>query len=558
MWDMIEKEFPELGNARTLQGSSSSSASPCKEKRSAGDRKRDRKWREYQESLAAEAAQGARGGTPAHSPQRASGGHHPGHTTVGDFFQVAKHAKAKPRQLHLMKSGPSSDVESAHRGRMPADQASSSSSVAPDQRDVARASECACGVPRNLRVARQRATQQNAAMEGAVGIAQQEAAEWQHGMAIHASTVAAIAAGLTAGADDEAATAQVKGDVAAAAQEARLTQEAIACKEAEVKALEEALAQERAKKAEERAHAEATAKAQADAARKDAIEATRRKVAEERAKTEAELAALEAGRARLQQTGKPRRLVPGRRPKGELPQPPPLQWRRRRPSSAVRLPREDPEWRPFESFSKGTPPPGWRWIRRRWTRAAVGAVAPLPTDGARVRGRPPRGHGDQRADTPTTVTPSSPPATGMKEAANIAEEWLAEEAETFPWSRKVRMRISLLPTGAQSPPRPRRLGGATWTRMMTWTSTTRRSPHPRTHRGDPAETHRDPLAVDHQDPLEADHQAGEDPLDRADPAEALLEDPLGTQTTHQGTTTRIPPGGGSSTSAGGSSPSSAR
>ena len=301
MWDMIEKNFPELGSERRLQGSSSS-ASPGKEKRSAGDRKRDRKWREYQESLAAEAAQGARGGTPAPSPQRASGGHHPGHTTLGDFLQVAKHAKAKPRQLQLGKSGPSSNVESAHRGGMPADQASSSSSVAPDQRDVARACERACGVPCNLRVARQRATQQNAAMEGAVGIAQQEAAEWAHGMAIHASTVAAIAAGLTAAAAHYAATAQVKGEVAATAEEARLTQEAIACKEAEVKALEEALAQERAKKeAEERAHAEAMAKAQADAARKDAIEAARRKVAEERAKTEAELAALEAEKARLQQ-----------------------------------------------------------------------------------------------------------------------------------------------------------------------------------------------------------------------------------------------------------------
>ena len=62
MWDMIEKEFPELGNERRLQGSSSS-ASPGKEKRSARDRRWDRKWREYQESLAAEAAQGARGGT---------------------------------------------------------------------------------------------------------------------------------------------------------------------------------------------------------------------------------------------------------------------------------------------------------------------------------------------------------------------------------------------------------------------------------------------------------------------------------------------------------------
>ena len=266
MWDMIEKEFPALGNERRLQGSSSS-ASPGKEKRSAGDRRRDRKWREYQESLAAEAAQGARGGTPAHSPQRANGGHHPGHTTLGDHLQVAKQTKAKPRPLLLRKSGPSSDVESAHRGRMPADQAGSSSSVAPDQRDVARACERACGVPCNLRVARQRATQHNAAAEGAVGIAQQEAAEWAHGMAIHASTAAAIAAGPTAVAAHGAATAQVNGEVAAADEEARLTQEAIACMEAEVRALEDALAQERAKKeAEERAHAEATAKAQADAA----------------------------------------------------------------------------------------------------------------------------------------------------------------------------------------------------------------------------------------------------------------------------------------------------
>ena len=302
MWDMIEKNFPEPGSERELQGSSSS-ASPGKEKRPAGDRKRDRKWREYQESLAAEAAQGAKGGTQAPSSQRANGGHHPGSTTLGDYFQVAKQTKAKPRPLLLRKTGPSSDVESAHRGRMPADQASSSSSVAADQRDVARACERACGVPCNLRVARQQAMRQNAAMEGASGIGQQEAAEWAHGMAIHASTVAAIAAGLTDVAAHGAATAQVNGEVAAADEGARLTLEASACKEAEVKALEEALAQVRAKKeAEERAHAEATAKAQADAAKKDAIEAARRKVAEERAKTEAELAALEAGKARLQQT----------------------------------------------------------------------------------------------------------------------------------------------------------------------------------------------------------------------------------------------------------------
>ena len=299
MWDMIEKNFPEPGSERRLQGSSS--ASPGKEKRSVGDRKRDRKWREYQESLAAEAAQGAKGGTPTPSPQRANGGHHPGHATLGDFIQVARQTKAKPRPLLLRPqqapAGPSSDVESAHRGRMPADQATSSSSAPPAQRDVARACEGACGVPCNLPVARQRATQQNAAVEDGVGIAHEEATEWGRGMDYHASKVAAIAAGLTAAAAHEAVAARIR----ATDEEARRTQEAIPSKEAEVKALEEALAQERAKKeAEERAHAEATAKAQADAVKKDAIEAAQRKVAEERAKTEAELAMLEAEKARLQ------------------------------------------------------------------------------------------------------------------------------------------------------------------------------------------------------------------------------------------------------------------
>ena len=90
----------------------------------------------------------------------------------------------------------------------------------------------------------------------------------------------------------------------------------------------------------------------------------------------------------------------------------------------------------------------------RPTRAAVGAVAPPPVDGGRARGRPPRGRGGQRVGTPTTVTPSSPPVTGMNEAVDIAKWWLgrAEAAETSPWNRKVRMRIPLLPTGARSPP----------------------------------------------------------------------------------------------------------
>ena len=389
-------------------------------------------------------------------------------------------------------------------------------------------------------------------MEGAVGIAQQNALEWAHGMAIDASTVVAIAARLTAAAAREAAIAQVKGEVAAADEEARLTQEAIARKEAEVKALEEALAQERAKKeAEERAHAEATAEAQADATKRDAIEAARRKVAEERAKTEAEMAALEAGKARLQQA----REAEAARAREEA---------EGRAAAATDAAMEEAE----AKLRRETPPGGSRveTLRKLFEGDASCKMTLDEVDtgssgssGPRVRGRPPRGHGGQRADTPRTPTPSSPPATGMNEAANIAEEWLAEEAETSPWSQKVRMRIFILPTGARSLPRPRRLGGATWTRMMIWTSTTRRSPHPRTHRGDLAEDHQDPLEVAHQvDPPGADPLAEEDPLVRADPAEALLEDPLGTPTTHEGTATRMPPGGGLSTSAGGSSPSSAR
>ena len=60
------------------------------------------------------------------------------------------------------------------------------------------------------------------------------------------------------------------------------------------------------------------------------------------------------------------------------------------------------------------------------------------------------------------------------------------------------------------------------------------------------------------DPLDAGLREGEDPLDRADAAEALLEHPPGTPTAHQKRVTRRPLGGGSSTSAKGSSPSSAR
>ena len=454
-------------------------------------------------------------------------------------------------------------MESAHRGRMPADQASSSSSAAPAQRDVARACERVCRVPCNLRVARQRATQRNAAVEGAVGIAHEEAIEWGRGMDYHASKVAAIAAGLTAAAAHEAVAARIS----TTDEEARRTQEAIACKEAEVKALEEALAQERAKKeAEERAHAEATAKAQADAAKKEAIEAARRKVAEEKAKTEAELAALEAQKARLQQA---REAEAARaREKAEV-----------RAAAATASAMEEAE----AKLRRETPPGGSRveTLRKLFEGDASSRMtldeadtgssgSSCPTARRRRKGkgktpgRPRRPAGGHPHDSDPFFTASDGDERGRRHRQVVA--WTGGGGGDVPME-KVRMRISLLPTGARSLPRPRRPGGATWTRMTTWTSASRGSAHPRTHRGDPAETHRDPLAEDHQDPLEdahrvdpleADHRAGEDPLDRADPAEALLEDPLGTPTTHQGTATRMPPGGGLSTSAGESNCSSWR
>ena len=299
-----------------------------------------------------------RAGPQPPAPNRASGGHHPGHTTLGDFLEVAKKTKAKPRPLHLRKSGPSSDVESAHRGRMPADQASSSSSVAPDQRDVARACERACGVPCNLWVARQRATQQNTAVEGAAGITQEEATDWGRGMAFHASTVAAIAAGLTAAAAQEAATARVRGEVAAAAQEARLAQEAIVRKEAEVKALEEALA----KKGQRRRRRKGPMPRQRPRPKRTPPGRTPSRPRDGRSlrrgpRRRRSWQHLKRKRLGCSGLGKPRLPVPGRRLEGELRQPQPPQWRRRRPSSSARLPREDPEWRPFESAPKGTPPP---------------------------------------------------------------------------------------------------------------------------------------------------------------------------------------------------------
>ena len=85
---------------------------------------------------------------------------------------------------------------------------------------MARACERACGVTCVLRVARDQATQQNASVHGAGLIAQQEAANWDHGMAVHASAVAAISAALRAAAAREAADARHRREAEAATPKA--------------------------------------------------------------------------------------------------------------------------------------------------------------------------------------------------------------------------------------------------------------------------------------------------------------------------------------------------
>ena len=195
-------------------------------------------------------------------------------------------------------------------------------------------------------------------MEGAVSIAQEEAADWGRGMAFHASTVAAIAAGLTAAAVQKAATARVRSEVAAAAQEARLAEELIVRKEAEVKALEEALAQDRQRRRRRKGptprqqqRPKPTPPGGTPSRPRDGRSLRR---GPRRRRSWRRWKLRELGRSGL---GKPRLPVPGKRPKGELPQPRPPQWRRRRPNFGVRQPWEGPEWRPFESSSKETPPP---------------------------------------------------------------------------------------------------------------------------------------------------------------------------------------------------------
>ena len=310
--------------------------------------------------------------------------------------------------------------------------------------------------------------------------------------------------------------------------------------------------QERAKKeAEERAHAEATAKAHEDAAKKEAIEPARRKVAEEKAKTEAELAALEAQKAQLLQA----REAEAARAREEA---------EARAAAATAAAMEEAE----AKLRHETPPGGSRveTLRRlfegdassrmKLDEADTGSSGSGSTTARRRRKgkgktpeRPRRPAGGHPHDSDPFFTASDGDERGRRHRQVVA--WTGGGGGDVPMEGE-----------DEDPPPPYRSSESSVTETPRWGDMdedddmdfgiTRRR-HPRTHRGDPAETHRDPLAEDLQDPLEdahpvdpleADHLAGEDPLDRADPAEALLEDPLGTPATRQGKATRMPPGGG--------------
>ena len=298
MWDMIEKKFPEPGNERTLQGSSSS-ASPGKEKRSAGDKKRDKKLGGVP-GIPGRQSRPSRQGRNS-SPQPRTGQwrsppvpHHPWRLPRSRQAGQGQAPSAAPEEVRPeQRRGVGPPREDAGRpGQLQQQRRSRPKGRGPRLRARLWGALQPSGCPETGHAAeRCRGGCRRHRPGGGHKLGQ------RHGLPRldrggHCGRTAAA---------QEAATARVRGEVAAAAEEARLAQEAIARNEAEVKALEGALAQEKAKReAKKRAHAEATAKAQADAARIDAIEAARRRVAEERAKTEAELAALEAEKARLQ------------------------------------------------------------------------------------------------------------------------------------------------------------------------------------------------------------------------------------------------------------------
>ena len=337
-----------------------------------------------------------------------------------------------------------------------------------------------------------------------------------------------------------------------------------------MRALEEALAQERARKeAEERAHAEATAKAQADAARKDAIEAARRKVAEERAKTEAELAAFEAEKARLQRA---REAEAARAPEEA----------EGRAAAATATAMEEAE----AKLQHETPPRGSRveTLRKLFEGDASskmkldleeddtgssGYSGPTAYQRRRGKGKTPersrRPAGGHPYDSDSFFTASNGDERHRRHRRGMAGggggdvpmEPEGEDEDLPPPYRSSESAACETDTA--------RWGGMDENEDMDFGYTEKppSSDPPRRPGGDPpGPTGGGPLGPlggrPPGGPPGGVPLAGEDPLDRVGPAETLLEDPLGTPTAHREVMTRRPPGDGSSTSAEGSRLSSAR
>ena len=177
------------------------------------------------------------------APTPGKGGPHPRAATAGDFMEVAKRSKAKPaRPLHLKRSVPSSDVESALLGAptRPGPSASSSSSLvqafAAPQARLRRALQPQC-CPRPSHAAESYGGRSCPDCSGRSSLLGQQRGNPRLGYGGHLGALTATAA-WEAAAARERREAEAAAREAAAACEACAAQEAMAKKEAEVKALE--------------------------------------------------------------------------------------------------------------------------------------------------------------------------------------------------------------------------------------------------------------------------------------------------------------------------------
>ena len=180
-----------------------------------------------------------------------------------------------------------------------------------------------------------------------------------------------------------------------------------------MKALEQALAQERARK-------EVEMRAQADPAKREAIKTARRKVAQEKTKTEAETRAPEAAKARLQQHQEREAAPPHEQAEKRAAEATAVAIyggyiymeeaeRKIRPETPPGGSRVDT----LRSFFNGDAASGMKIdLDAEDSWRSVGSGSP-PVPATRARGRPRKDCGGLPRCTPKTTTPSSPAAMGM-------------------------------------------------------------------------------------------------------------------------------------------------